>query len=221
MILQGKDAQKALDKSLTIQRRGGSKSQQTQLVRLKKPSDSTMLTAKFDSLLNEFGPESEVFSALAATQFPEAHRNRLLDAYAASTVFRYCQAVQQFSKTVATLGFALPELTVPQLVDCLASMTHSRAQQSDAMSGNFTLKALRWFRKIASVACLEIVYSPLADSFLKVRLTSDKREAPPLPLWILFQWERRVCGGPSLGLMDILLELSVAAFAVQALSHGW
>ena len=192
VILQGKDAQKALDKSLTIQRRGGSKSQQTQLVRLKKPSDSTMLTAKFDSLLNEFGPESEVFSALAATQFPEAHRNRLLDAYAASTVFRYCQAVQQFSKTVATLGFALPELTVPQLVDCLASMTHSRAQQSDAMSGNFTLKALRWFRKIASVACLEIVYSPLADSFLKVRLTSDKREAPPLPLWILFQWERRV-----------------------------
>ena len=151
-----------------------------------------MLTAKFDSLLTAFGPESDVFNALAETQFPEAHRNRLLDAYAASTVYRYCQAVQQFSHTVATLGFALPELTVPQLVDCLASMTHSRAQQSDSMSGNFTLKALRWFRKIAGVACLEIVYSPLADSFLKVRLTSDKREAPPLPLWILFQWERRV-----------------------------
>ena len=99
-----------------------------------------MLTAKFDSLLNEFGPESEVFSALAATQFPEAHRNRLLDAYAASTVFRYCQAVQQFSKTVATLGFALPELTVPQLVDCLASMTHSRAQTIRRYVGEFHLE---------------------------------------------------------------------------------
>ena len=60
------------------------------------------------------------------------------------------------------------------------------------MSGNFTLKALRWFRKIAGVACLEIVFSPLADSFLKVRLTTDKREAPPLPLWILFHWEKRI-----------------------------
>ena len=63
--------------------------------------------------------------------------------------FGIARQFNSFRQTVATLGFALPELTVPQLVDCLASMTHSRAQQSDAMSGNFTLKALRWFRKIA------------------------------------------------------------------------
>ena len=39
---------------------------------------------------------------------------------------------------------------------------------------------------------MEIVFSPLADSFLKVRLATDKKEAPPLPLWILFHWEKRI-----------------------------
>lgn len=71
-------------------------------------------------------------------------------------------------------------------------MSHARSSSPDSMSGNFTLKALRWFKKIAGVPSLNIVFSPLADSFLKVRLTSDKKEAPPLPLWILFQWERRI-----------------------------
>ena len=174
------------------QRHGGSTSQQSKLVRLRKPSDSALLVDKFDAVLQQFGSESDVFRALSQSQFPEAHRNRLLDAYAASTVFRYLQAVQQFSRTVSTLGFDVVNLSVPQLVDCLTAMSYARSSSTDSMSGNFTLKALRWFKKIAGVPSLDIVYSPLADSFLKVRLTSDKKEAPPLPLWILFQWERRI-----------------------------
>ena len=174
------------------QRHGGSTSQQSKLVRLRKPSDSALIVGKFDALLQEFGSESDVFRALSQSQFPEAHRNRLLDAYAASTVFRYLQAVQQFSCTVSTLGFDVVNLSVPQLVDCLTAMSYARSSSPDSMSGNFTLKALRWFKKIAGVPSLDIVYSPLADSFLKVRLTSDRKEAPPLPLWILFQWERRI-----------------------------
>ena len=192
LIFAGSSDKKVFKSSQQLHRRGGSTSQQSQLVRLRKPSDSEMIINKFDALLNEFGSESDVFQALSQSQFPDAHRNRLLDAYAASTVFRYLQAVQQFSTTLKTLGFSLPELSVPQLVDCLAAMSHAKSMTSDSMSGNFTLKALRWFRKIAGVSSLAIAYSPLADSFLKVRLTSDKKEAPPLPLWILFHWERRI-----------------------------
>ena len=162
------------------------------LTRLRHPSDSPIITGKFDALLHEFGPLSDVYQALQQSQFADAHRDRLLNAFGASTVFRYLQSVQQFSNTLKKLGFTLTDLTVTQLVDCLAVMSHSRASSSDAISGNFTLKALRWFRKIAGVSCLEIVFSPLADSFLKVRLTTDKKEAPPLPLWILFHWEKRI-----------------------------
>ena len=146
------------------QRHGGSTSQQSKLVRLRKPSDSTLIVSNFDALLQEFGHESDVFRALSQSQFPEAHRNRLLDAYAASTGFRYMQAVQQFSRTVSKLGFDLVDLSVPQLVDCLTSMSYARSSSPDSMSGNFTLKALRWFKKIAGVPSLDIVYSPLADS---------------------------------------------------------
>ena len=106
--------------------------------------------------------------------------------------FDICNQFNSFSNTLKKWGFALTDLTVTQLVDCLAVMSHARASSSDAISGNFTLKALRWFRKIAGVSCLEIVFSPLADSFLKVRLTTDTKEAPPLPLWILFHWEKRI-----------------------------
>ena len=191
-ILQTVDESPGTSKPNSRQRRGGSKSQLSKMVRLKKPSDSPLITGKFDALLKEFGPLSDVFQALSQSQFADAHRDRLLNAFAASTVFRYLQAIQQFSVTLSKLGISMPHLTVPQLVDCLAVMSHSRSTSPDAMSGNFTLKALRWFKKIAGVSCLEIVFSPLADSFLKVRLTSDKREAPPLPLWIMFHWEKRI-----------------------------
>ena len=134
----------------------------------------------------------DVFSALADSRFAPEHRNRLLDGYAASTVFRYMQAVQQFSKTINKLGWDFATLTQSQLVDTLSVMSQSRSCSSDGMSGNFTIKALRWFRKIAGVRCLDLAFSPLVDSFLKMRLTKDKREASPLPLWILFQWERRL-----------------------------
>ena len=191
-ILQRNLDQQVSAKAKTTRRRGGSTTQQTQLTRLRHPSDSPLITSKFDSLLQEFGPLSDVYQALQHSQFADAHRDRLLNAFGASTVFRYLQSVQQFSYTLKRLVFALTDLTVTQLVDCLAVMSHARASSSDAISGNFTLKALRWFRKIAGISCLDIVFSPLADSFLKVRLTTDKKEAPPLPLWILFHWEKRI-----------------------------
>ena len=163
-----------------------------QLQRLKRPSESTLLTSQFQNLLEQFGTASDVFSALTDSTFAAEHRSRLLDGYAASTVFRYMQAIQQFSKTLSKLGWDFTTLTQSQLVDTLSVMSQSRSCSSDGMSGNFTIKALRWFRKIAGVRCLDLAFSPLVDSFLKLRLTKDKREAPPLPLWILFQWERRI-----------------------------
>eukprot|EP00435_Cladocopium_sp_Y103_P030947 s3386_g7.t1 len=170
----------------------GTTSRSMQLLRLRKPSDSPLLTSQFNALLQLFGDESDVFTALSTSQFAEDHRNRLLDAFAASTVFRYMQAVSQFCKTIQQLGWTMQDLTATQFVDTLTVMSHARSTSSDGMSGNFTIKALRWFRKIAGVRLLDVAFSPLVDSFLKLRLTKDSREAPPLPLWILFQWERKV-----------------------------
>ena len=59
--------------------------------RLRKPSDSPLLTSRFSALLERFGDNSDVYMALSESRFASEHRNRLLDAYAASTVFRYLQ----------------------------------------------------------------------------------------------------------------------------------
>lgn len=80
----------------SFHRRGGSTSQQNKLLRLRKTSDSELLVSKFDELLQEWGSESDVFQALSQSQIPEAHRNRLLDAYAASTVFDICKQSNSF-----------------------------------------------------------------------------------------------------------------------------
>ena len=96
---------------------------------------------------------------------------------------------------VATqLSIDIHSMSESQLADALTVMQQSRScdTDQDVSSGNFTIKALRWWQKIAGVTHFHICFSPLVDSFLKTKLSKDKREAPPLPLWLLFQWERRV-----------------------------
>ena len=90
-------------------------------------------------------------------------------------------------------------LSESQLADVLTVMRLSKSCETDrdVCSGNFTIKALRWWHKIAGVSHLMICFSPLVDSFLKTKLSKDRREAPPLPLWLIFQWERRILQGAS------------------------
>ena len=88
-ILQRNLEQQVSTRAKTTRRRGGSTN----------PSDSPIITGKFDALLREFGPLSDVYQALQQSQFADAHRDRLLNAFGASTVFRYLQSVQQFSNT--------------------------------------------------------------------------------------------------------------------------
>ena len=165
-----------------------------QLTRSKGTSENKMLVEQFSHLLEVFGNSSAVYTSLVASPYAEEHRKRLLDSYAATTVFRYLQAVQKFIRVTNSLGLNLHELSESQLADALQVMQQSRScdTDSDVPAGNFTIKALRWCHKIAGVTTLQICFSPLVDNFLKTKLTRDKREAPPLPLWLIFHWERRV-----------------------------
>ena len=165
-----------------------------QLTRSKLTSENSFLVAQFTELLERFGHSSEVFVSLASSPFADDHRKRLLNNYAATTVFRYLQAVSKFARVTSQLGLDLCTLSEAQLADILTVMQLSKTcdTDSDVMSGNFTIKALRWWHKVAGVTHFQICFSPLVDSFLKTKLSKDRREAPPLPLWLVFQWERRV-----------------------------
>ena len=165
-----------------------------QLTRSKLTSENSFLVAQFAELLALFGDSSEVHRSLVSSPFADDHRKRLLNNYAATTVFRYLQAVQKFVRVTTQLGMDIHALSESQLADVLTVMQHSKSCDTDrdVSSGNFTIKALRWWHNIAGVTNFQIWFSPLVDSFLKTKLSKDRREAPPLPLWVLFQWERRV-----------------------------
>jgi hypothetical protein len=165
-----------------------------QLTRSKLTSENSFLVAQFAELLALFGDSSEVHRSLVSSPFADDHRKRLLNNYAATTVFRYLQAVQKFVRVTTQLGMDIHALSESQLADVLTVMQHSKSCDTDrdVSSGNFTIKALRWWHKIAGVTNFQIWFSPLVDSFLKTKVSKDRREAPPLPLWVLFQWERRV-----------------------------
>ena len=92
---------------------------------------------------------------------------------------------------------------------CPAVMRLSRSCEidRDTCSGNFTIKALRWWQKIAGVSHLSICFSSLVDSFLKTKLSKDRREAPLLPHSIIFHWERRILQGVATPYEVIMLGL--------------
>ena len=164
------------------------------LTRSKFASDNIFLMELFTSLLGLFGQSSDVHMKLASSPFADERRKRVLNNYAANTAFHYTQEVQKFVRVISQLGFDVHRLSEAQLADALTVMQLSRTSETDrdVCSGNFTIKPLRWWHKIAGVKSLQICFSPLVDSFLKTKLSKDKREAPPLPLWLIFHWELRI-----------------------------
>ena len=165
-----------------------------QLTRSKVTSENNFIVDRFAALLEVFGQSSDVYRALSASPYAADHRKRLLNNFAATTVLRYLQAVQKFVTVAQQLGLDIHDWSEAQLADVLTVMKLSKScdTDKDVTSGNFTIKALRWWHKVAGVKNLHVCFSPLVDSFLKTKLSKDKREAPPLPLWILFHWERRI-----------------------------
>ena len=177
-----------------VQKPGVRTSTSIQLTRSKLTSENTFLLDRFAALLEVFGTSSDVFKSLEKSPYAAEHRKRLLNNYAATTVLRYLQAVQKFVTVAQQLGLSVHTWSEAQLADVLTVMQLSKScdTDKDVTSGNFTIKALRWWHKVAGIQNLQVCFSPLVDSFLKTKLSKDKREAPPLPLWVLFHWERRI-----------------------------
>ncbi|CAL1138035.1 unnamed protein product [Cladocopium goreaui] len=71
-------------------------------------------------------------------------------------------------------------------------MSLSRSTSHGSSSCSSVIKALRWLLKSAEVGCLQVVHSVLIGTFLNQKVPKDRKQAPPLPLWALVQWERRV-----------------------------
>ena len=176
------------------QHRGGTDSTSARtLVRTKQPSSNKHIVQLFQTLLSVFGAASTLGSQLSTSSFGDMHLHRVIDSYAASTLMKYLSAVGNFIRTCKELGASFLEISALQLADILITVQLSKSSDTAGCSSTGTLQALRWWQKVAGIHSWKpILFAPVIQSFLTIRIPGDRSESVPIPLWCIVQWEKRV-----------------------------
>ena len=171
---------------------GPPKQPANQVIRARYPSASPILRSMWLALLAQLGPLSRLWTETSGSTHQAVHLNRILDGYAPSTVLTYVSTCTSFLKTCSSMQVDISTLSDIGLADVLHTMSLSRSSNGAGGSSVATIKALRWLYKVADVQSLNAVNSSLVSSFLTRKVPKDRKQAPPLPLWILVQWGRRI-----------------------------
>ena len=168
--------------------RGRGLPQTMQLARNQCCSDSPLVQSILTDFLHVFGSFSAVLSDLRDSPNIRMHMNRLLDAFAPSTVFRYMSTLLQLHSWSLNLEMPMQEWTEVQMADLLLSAASSDPSVSPGMA----IKSFSWALKQFGISLFPAVQSALVQSFNKRKLVADRKEALPYPLQTIMQWERRM-----------------------------
>ena len=152
--------------------------------RASKPSMSPVVRTLWLQVFQIYGQFSSLLSSLEFSSNADAHIMRILDGFAPSTTFKYFTSLIKIWRFLCDMRLDLHNLTALQLADCLMGL-ETRS----------SIKAMRWGFNKLQIQCFQVASDPLVDSFLKDKTPIDRREALPLPLIVLVQWERRVLQG--------------------------
>ena len=91
----------------------------------------------------------------------------------------------------------------------------SEDRASNRLPPTTAIKALRWFARVAQISSLQAaMHAPLVGSYALPGAARDRREAYPLPMSLVCEWERKVCR-PDCPL-PLLLWLGAALLCVHA-----
>ena len=156
-------------------------------------ADSPVACELFMSVLAFLGDESKLYSSLSLSIHQNVHMRRILQSCAAETAIRYLSAFQRFASSCEALNYSLIQLEEIEMADILITLSLERHEDVAAGSCSITtIKALRWVCRHTEADCLSKAYGPLLTSFLSRKLPRDRKEAVPLPLYALVQFERRI-----------------------------
>ena len=130
-------------------------------------------------------PLSSVLQELSGSSHPEGLEDRLLSGVSETTLLRYLQGFRGFLHALNTLDRALDSsLRQVDIADALLTM-HNMG--THVLNG---LKSLRWAQKTLLLS-LPDLYQGLMHS-VSYRVESDRKEAFPLPLFVLAALERQL-----------------------------
>ena len=159
----------------------------TSLVRTKIPSGIPFLVNLWASILTALGTLSKVFTDIGSHSNFNQMASIILDSFAASTLHRYLSSISKFFAWCRDLDIPLASISVSTVLDVLQG-----GSKNSGMKGSTILKSLQWCRKQADVANWAFLDSPLIQSWSRPKTPTDRRESPPLPLYVVRQWERRI-----------------------------
>ena len=155
-----------------------------------KKSSNKHIAQLVQTLLSVFGADSTLGSQLSSSSFGDTHLHRVIDSYAASTLMKYLSVVGNFIRTCEELGVSFLEISALQLADILITVQLSKSSDTAGCSSTGTLKSLRWWQKVAGVESWKpILFAPVIQSFLTIRIPRDRSESVPIPLWCVVQWK--------------------------------
>ena len=106
-------------------------SKEIQSMRSKLTSKSSVVLDKFEHLLSIFGDLAEVYKSLVSSPFAAEHRKRLFNSYAATTVLRYVQTVQQLMTVMLGFSRDMHNWSESQLVGIFTVMQLSKSCDTD------------------------------------------------------------------------------------------
>ena len=161
--------------------------------RTKFPSQCPHLVQLFIECVSSLGQHCKLHEVLTASHHSKIHIHSVLDQFAASTVWRYLSIWQHFHRAVLDMDLSI-DMSDSELADVIVALSLAHHSDKSTGSGSIsTIKALRWMIKTAGITALEsVAYGTVISSFLKSKIPRERKEAFPLSLFVVLQWERRI-----------------------------
>ena len=161
--------------------------------RTKFPSQCPHLVQLFIECVSSLGQHCKLHEVLTASHHSKIHIHSVLDQFAASTVWRYLSIWQHFHRAVLDMDLSI-DMSESELADVIVALSLAHHSDKSTGSGSIsTIKALRWMTKTAGITALEsVAYGTVISSFLKSKIPRERKEAFPLSLFVVLQWERRI-----------------------------
>ena len=167
------------------------------LTRVKLAATSPVVLKIWGQCYQLLNPVSNALQQMDMSMHRTEHHHRFLNQFAATTLVKYLTALLRFCHICDEMRVNLADLSEVTMADILITGSMARRSDGSGPRHSVTIKALRWACKQLEISCFAAAFSSLVGSFEKQKVPYDRREALPLPLFTLVQWERRVLSSAS------------------------
>ena len=161
------------------------------ITRVRQASNSPLVMSLWNSVISLFTAFSPLLEQLQTSAYRTQHYERLVNNFAASTLIKYCSALQNFHSLLVDLRLQLEGLTEMNLADILVAGHLSRHSSESTSSVSMMIKALRWGYKQLQIQPFGVAFGSLLNSF-QTKIPHDRRESLPFSLYVLSQFERHI-----------------------------